>query len=115
MLAQQRKGEFEASLVGWSGRADPDGNLHLLLHSTAPTNDGKYSNPAVDKALDEARATTDQAARKGFYDQVAGVLAQDRPIVYLFHNPWIFGLAAKLDGFVPYPDGVIRLAAVRFK
>lgn len=115
MLARQRKGEFEASLVGWSGRADPDGNLHLLLHSTAPTNDGKYNNPAVDKALDDARGTTDLAARKGFYDQVAGVLAQDRPIVYLFHNPWIFGLAAKLDGFVPYPDGVIRLAAVKFK
>lgn len=115
MLARQRKGEFEGSLVGWSGRADPDGNLHLLLHSTAPTNDGKYNNPAVDKALDDARATTDLAARKGFYDRVAGMLAQDRPIVYLFHNPWIFGLAAKLDGFVPYPDGVIRLAAVKFK
>jgi len=115
MLARQRKGEFEGSLVGWSGRADPDGNLHLLLHSTAPTNDGKYNNPAVDKALDDARGTTDLAVRKGFYDQVAGVLAQDRPIVYLFHNPWIFGLAAKLDGFVPYPDGVIRLGAVKVK
>lgn len=115
MLARQRKGEFEGSLVGWPGRADPDGNLYLLLHSTAPTNDGKYNNPAVDKALDDARGTTDLVARKGFYDKAAGVLAKDRPIVYLFHSPWIFGLAAKLDGFVPYPDGVIRLAAVKFK
>lgn len=47
--------------------------------------------------------------------RAAGALAQDRRIVYLFHNPWIFGLAAKLDGFVLYPDGVIRLGAVKFR
>lgn len=115
MLAQQRKGEFEGSLVGWSGRADPDGNLHLLVHSTAPTNDGKYANPALDKALDDARSTTDPARRKALYDRVAEILAQDRPIVYLFSNPWLFGMAAKLDGFVAYPDGIMRLAGVRFR
>lgn len=115
MLAQQRKGEFEASLVGWSGRADPDGNLHLLVHSTAPTNDGKYANPEMDRLLDEARVTTDAAKRKALYDQTAVVLAQDRPIIYLFHNPWLFGMTAKLDGFVAYPDGIIRLAGVTLK
>lgn len=112
MLAQQRKGEFEATLVGWSGRADPDGNLHLLVHSTAPTNDGKYANPELDKVLDEARATTDLAKRKELYDRAASILAQDRPMIYLFHNPWVFGLQAKLDGFTPYPDGIIRVTDV---
>jgi peptide/nickel transport system substrate-binding protein len=115
MLAQQRKGEFEGSLVGWSGRADPDGNLHLLVHSTAPTNDGKYANAALDKVLDDARTTAAPAQRKALYDKAAEILAQDRPIIYLFSAPWLFGLAAKLDGFVAYPDGIIRLAGVTFK
>jgi peptide/nickel transport system substrate-binding protein len=115
MLAQQRKGEFEGSLVGWSGRADPDGNLHLLVHSGAPTNDGKYANPAVDKALDEARTAADPGRRKALYDMAAEALAEDRPIIYLFSAPWLFGMAAKLDGFVAYPDGIIRLAGVTFR
>ena len=115
MLAQQRQGKFEATLVGWSGRADPDGNIHLLLHSASPTNDGKYSNAQFDQALDEARTITDTAKRKALYDKAAAILDQDRPVIYLFHNPWVFGLAAKYDGFVGYPDGIFRLANVKAK
>ena len=115
MLAEQRKGNFEATLVGWSGRADSDGNLYLLLHSTAGTNDGKYANPEFDRLLDEARSITDTAKRKTLYDKAIAILGQDKPVIYLFHNPWVFGMAAKLDGFTPYPDGIIRLAGVRFK
>ena len=115
MLSQQRQGNFEATLVGWSGRVDPDGNLHQLLTCTAPTNDAKYCNPELDRVLNEARGKSDLALRKTLYDKAAAILAQDRPVIYLFHNPWIFAFSAKMEGFVPYPDGIIRLAGVRFK
>jgi peptide/nickel transport system substrate-binding protein len=34
------------------------------------------------------------------------------PIIYLFYLPWTFGVQKKLDGFVAYPDGLIRLKGV---
>src|SRR5579872_4898041 len=35
---QAQAGEFQAFLIGWSGRIDPDGNSYVFLHSKAPQN-----------------------------------------------------------------------------
>ena len=43
-LKQAEAGEFQAFLLGWSGRIDPDGNSYVFLHSKAPQNYGAYSN-----------------------------------------------------------------------
>ena len=42
---QAQAGEFQAFLIGWSGRIDPDGNSYVFMHTGAPQNDGGYSNP----------------------------------------------------------------------
>lgn len=115
MLAQQRQGNFEASFYGWSGRVDPDGNLHYLLTCKAPTNDPRYCNPELDALLNEARTKNDTAERKALYDKALAIINRDRPMVVLYHQPWIFALAARLNGFTTYPDGIIRLANVKFK
>ena len=44
-------------MIGWSGRVDIDGNTYQFLHSGQGNNAGHYSNPTVDKLLDEARGT----------------------------------------------------------
>ncbi len=58
LLAGQRAaGGFQAYLLAWSGRIDPDGNLYVFLHSAGGTqNYGHYASPAMDKLLDDARA-----------------------------------------------------------
>lgn len=48
-------GDFEAFLLGWTGRVDPDGNIYNLVTCNSPYNDGHYCNPAVDRELDAAR------------------------------------------------------------
>jgi peptide/nickel transport system substrate-binding protein len=115
MLAEARDGKFQADLIGWSGRVDPDGNLYALLSCKAAGNDGHYCNPAFDKLLDEARATTDLARRKTLYAEATKLLLDDRPMIYLYHQNWLYGLSAKLTGFTPVPDGLIRLRDVKFK
>src|SRR5438874_4315427 len=45
--------------IGWSGRIDPDGNTYDQLYTGRPNNDSSYSNPDVDRLLDEQRATSD--------------------------------------------------------
>ena len=115
MLAQASAGKFSADLIGWSGRVDPDGNLYALLTCKAAGNDGRYCNPDFDKLLDAARATTDAAKRKTLYAEATRLLLDDRPMIYLYHQNWLYGLSAKLTGFTPVPDGLIRLRDTRFK
>src|ERR1700675_2238888 len=60
-LKQAQAGEFQVFQINWSGRIDPDGNAYVFLHSNAPQNDGKYSNPEADKLFEDARLVTDPA------------------------------------------------------
>jgi peptide/nickel transport system substrate-binding protein len=115
MLQQARAGTFDADYVGWSGRIDPDANIHTLLGCSVPGNDGHYCNQDIDRLLEAARLTSDRDARKKAYDGVMRILLDERPIVYLWHQKWIWGFTANLEGYVPYPDGLIRLRDVKFK
>ena len=45
------KGQFDAYLVGWSGRTDPDGNVFRLIACNQPLNAAGYCNPEVDDLL----------------------------------------------------------------
>ena len=115
MLQQAHDGTFDADYVGWSGRIDPDANIHTLLGCKVPGNDGHYCNQEIETLLQAARLTGDRDARKKAYEGVARILADERPIIYLWHQKWIWGLSADLKGYVPYPDGLIRLRDVKYK
>jgi peptide/nickel transport system substrate-binding protein len=111
-LQAGHKGDFEAYMIGWSGRVDPDGNLTPFLHSGSFFNYGGYSNPEMDKLLEEGLTVTDFAKRKAIYDQVQELSAKDLPLMYLYTGSNIVGMSAKVQGFVPVPDGMIRVQGV---
>jgi peptide/nickel transport system substrate-binding protein len=108
-LAAANQGNFQTYQIAWSGRTDPDGNIYTFLHSGAAANDGHYANPIVDQALDEARSATDPAQRLAAYTKFVTQERQDLPIIYLYTPVNIVGMSAKLTGFRPIPDGLIRL------
>ncbi|SFJ67468.1 ABC transporter substrate-binding protein [Jannaschia pohangensis] len=112
MLADQSAGSYTASLVGWSGRVDPDGNIHQFVTTDGGINDSGYSNAEVDRLLNAARQTNDTAERKALYAEAQSILSEDLPIVYLWHDTWLWALDSAIEGFVPYPDGMIRLKGV---
>ena len=113
LLARARDGNFEAHLVGWSGRVDPDLNITPLLACGAAGNDGRYCSQELDAILGDARASGDAELRKAAYDRAIGVLLRDQPVVYLYHAKWIFAHRARITGFAPAPDGIIRLDGVK--
>ncbi|WP_226382018.1 ABC transporter substrate-binding protein [Falsiroseomonas ponticola] len=114
-LQAATRGDFETYLLAWSGRADPDGNTWTFIHTQGPQNDGKYSNPEVDRLLNEARVETDTAKRLALYERMWQIsLRQDRHRIYLWHRKNIVGHSTRLTGFVPVPDGLIRLQGLRF-
>ena len=50
------EGDYEVFLIGWSGRADADGNIYTFVHTGPPNlNNSGYSSAQVDGWLDQAR------------------------------------------------------------
>jgi peptide/nickel transport system substrate-binding protein len=112
---QAQAGEFQAFLIGWSGRIDPDGNSYVFLHTKAPQNDGVYSNPEADKAFEDARLITDPAQRKAIYEKLTGTILRDEPIIYLYHRKLLIAHTTKLEGYRPMPDGLVRVVGLKLK
>jgi peptide/nickel transport system substrate-binding protein len=111
------KGDYEAYLLGWSGRTDPDGNIYNFVACKAPPalNTPHYCNPDVERELDAAREADAPADRLGHYAKVAEQTLADRPLIYLWHQKWLYAMTAKLAGFTPYPDGLIRPQGIRMQ
>ena len=97
------------TLIGWSGRIDPDGNTYDHIYSGRPFNDSGYTNTTVDKYLDDQRATSDQEKRKTALRAAEKIYVVDDPARIWYR----FGVAqlltvSKFKGLEPYPDQIIR-------
>ena len=115
-LQAATRGEFQTYLVGWSGRTDPDGNIYTFSRTGGGQNDGRYSNPEVDRLLDAARTELDVAKRRDLYAQAIRIsLGQDVNRIYLWHRKNIMAHQTRLVGYRPIADGMIRLQGMRFQ
>jgi len=107
------KGDFEAYVLAWSGRADPDGNLYSFDACKQPLNYAGYCVAEVDELLNRSRSERDPAERKKAYEQIAARVLKDRPIVYLYHRNWLWAYNAKLTGMRSIPDGLLRVTGLK--
>jgi peptide/nickel transport system substrate-binding protein len=114
-LKQAEAGEYQAMLLDWSGRIDPDGNSYIFHKSKAPQNYSAYSNPDVDKALDDGRLVSDMAARKAIYEKMTKQILEDEPIIYLYHRNVLIAHTTKLEGYTQLPDGMVRVVGLKLK
>jgi peptide/nickel transport system substrate-binding protein len=67
----------------------------------------------VDALLTRARQVADPGERKKLYDQATEIIQRDVPRLILWHRRVFTGLSAKIQGFAPYPDGIIRFRGLR--
>ena len=111
--AQTDRGDYEATIAIWSGRADPDANVSIWLQCDGFINWGLYCNPAVDELLSQARQRTDTAARQALYRQASAIYLADRPHLFLYHAKLFWAMTDRVSGFQTHPDGLIRLQGVR--
>jgi peptide/nickel transport system substrate-binding protein len=114
-LKQAEAGEFQAYLLAWSGRIDPDGNCYVFLKTGASQNYSAWSNPEADKALDDGRLVTDQAQRKTIYEKLTKTSLDDAPILYIFHRKILIAHTTKLEGYKQMPDGLVRVVGLKLK
>ena len=113
MVARADSGRYDVSFGIWSGRADPDGNIALWIASDGFLNRMGYRNAEVDAAFIAARQSTDRTLRRTLYEGAARQWMADRPMLILYHYRWFWGLRARMTGFEPAPDGLIRFSGLR--
>jgi peptide/nickel transport system substrate-binding protein len=85
------------------------------MHTKAPQNDGGYSNPEADKAMEDGRLTSDPVQRKAIYEKLTKTLLNDLPIIYLYHRTLLIAHTTKLEGYKQMPDGLIRVVGLKLK
>ncbi len=88
-----KTGDFDVVILGWSLSLDPD--QYNIWHSSQ-TQPGQfnfigYSNPKVDKLLEQGRLELNPDKRMKIYHEFSRILLEDSPIVYLFEG---YGLPA---------------------
>lgn len=115
LLTDAIQGNFQADLLGWSGRPDPDQNSFAFDTTGGSFNDARYSNSQVNKLLLKAREVTQLSVRKSYYDQVAQIVLHQAPYIFLAYPPVIQAWTPKVHGFVVYPDGLMRFGSVWIK
>ena len=108
LVAATQAGDFEATMLLWSGRADPDGNAPIWLTCKGFTNWGRYCNPKLDDLIQQGASYQTAAERLPFYQQATDIFFADQPDVVLYHYSKLWGLAAKVTGFHGRPDGLWR-------
>ncbi|MEQ1685105.1 MAG: ABC transporter substrate-binding protein [Burkholderiaceae bacterium] len=107
------KGEFEAYVLAWSGRADPDGNLFSFHGCKQPLNYSGYCDAETDKLLNQSRSLRLPEERKKVFEQISARVLKERPIVYLYHRNWLWAYNAKLGGVRNVPDGLLRVSGLK--
>jgi peptide/nickel transport system substrate-binding protein len=92
-------GNFDLAYVPWTMGADPDDSSVLRCH--APSNYMRWCDASVDRLEDEALAQTDLSRRKRLYREIATIVAEQVPIVYLFNADYVYAYRKRLRGFSP--------------
>ncbi|MEX2292540.1 MAG: ABC transporter substrate-binding protein [Acidimicrobiales bacterium] len=97
-----KAGDYEAACFRSSHFIEPDAIRDDLTTGDAG-NLVFYSNPEVDKLLDEARQTADFDARKAKYDLVQQITGEDVPLITTLYD--LFGNVYNADVVGPPPPG----------
>ncbi|MFQ5879706.1 MAG: peptide ABC transporter substrate-binding protein [Dehalococcoidia bacterium] len=98
-LQQLRRGDFQMFQLGWiADYVDPEDFLDIKFHSQSGDNDSRYSNPEVDRLLEQARTEQDTEQRLALYQEAEQLIVNDAAWIPLYHTrsnvlikPWVKG------------------------
>ncbi len=109
-LKDDDAGNLRAFLIGWSGRVDPDGNIHQFHTCGGSLNTTGACDEGIDSLLNKAREVSDQAQRAALYKEaIDKMVLGRRNIIYLYHQNYIVAYPKNLKNYKAVPDGLIRL------
>jgi peptide/nickel transport system substrate-binding protein len=97
-------------LLGWCLPAlDPDNWVWPSFHTGEPFSN--YSNPEVDKLMEQARKELNAEKRKKLYSQLLSLLRDEAPWLFLYQQMDLYGVSNRVK-WAPRSDEVIWLPEV---
>jgi peptide/nickel transport system substrate-binding protein/microcin C transport system substrate-binding protein len=87
--------------MAWGGgdvEMDPKQIWHSSSSKKGGSNRGSYSNPEVDKLIDEGRAELDAKKRTAIFKKAYTLIAKDVPYVFLFNQKYDYYAMSKKMG-----------------
>lgn len=97
------KSEHDLFIGGWgNATGDGDYNQYNLFHTASqgpPGNHFYYSNPEVDKIIEEARRETDEAKRKDLYERVMQMELEDAVYIPIRNYEHMAAHSKNVSGF----------------
>src|SRR5258708_3499470 len=102
------KKDFEAVILGWQLRRDPD--CYSIWHSSQQKagqfNFVSYTNPEVDRLLVEGRQTFNERKRQAIYWKIHADIAKDLPYIFLYCPDSLVAIHKRFKGVQVAPAGI---------
>ncbi|MGG1659962.1 glutathione ABC transporter substrate-binding protein [Brevibacillus sp. NRS-1366] len=107
------KGETDLFISGWgNATGDADYNQANLFHTKAhgaPGNHSFYSNPEVDKLIDEGRREKDPEKRKQIYEKAQQIEMNETPLIPFRYSENLAAIQKNVQGVWISPAGHIEI------
>jgi oligopeptide transport system substrate-binding protein len=104
--AMNRRDALAAFVTGWSASTlDPAYFQELWLYGKSPMNRVNYENPAFDRLIDQANASTG-ARRIAAIRQADELIAREVPLIPLMYTRFVYLISPRVKGLVLVPLGL---------
>ncbi len=102
LLVPLSEHDFDAVMGGLA--IDTSLNTEYFFHTSgieSSYNWGMFSNPEVDRLIEEANAKIDPLEAKPIYDRLQELLHEEAPLTFLYEQQRLAGVSKKLQGIAP--------------
>ena len=108
------KGTYQITSAYQERTIDPDNFYALVLRTGGAINSTGYSNPQVDKLIDQARTETDEQTRFDLYKQIRQIVFDEAPIVFAHYETINYLMQKNVVGSTVNPTLELRMQNVGF-
>jgi peptide/nickel transport system substrate-binding protein len=124
LLADLRAGRYDLAMLQAPDVSEPHILWTLFASDARPTaanpraglNRWRFSHPALDAAVEQGKRASDRELRRAHYARAQRILAEEIPVVPLWHPEVVFVGAPRVDGLRSRGDGRFEpLVDVRFR
>lgn len=109
-IQKVRAHDFDAAMLSWAMATDPHSEYNIW-HSTM-YKEGRnyigYSNPEVDRLLEEGARTFGREARAPIYAEIHRIINRDQPYTFIMVSPSIVAVHKRFQDIRPSPLGIYR-------
>ncbi|MCH8551710.1 MAG: glutathione ABC transporter substrate-binding protein [Natronospirillum sp.] len=106
-LENTANGEHDMFILGWSTPTmDADYAMYALFHSSQHGSAGNrsfFTSEELDELLDAGRVETDPDVREALYRDAQELLVELAPMMYLWHQEYLIGVADSVRGLEVMP------------